>query len=109
MSRRKDTGDGREEKEEEKREGAEGGEKYLYVGGSECWPLAPNQEGQGPVPSEMTRYRAVFCRIESGPCRYLPIAEIFFLTIANWYVYGAKWPFFNQREFVHIKKNIYRI
>lgn len=78
MSRRKDTGDGREEKEEEKREGAEGGEKYLYVGGSECWPLAPNQEGQGPVPFEMTRYCPVFCRIASGSCRYLPIAEFFF-------------------------------
>lgn len=82
-------GDGREEKEEEKREGAEGGEKYLYVGGSECWPLAPNQEGQGPVPFEMTLYGLVFCRIESGPCRYLPIAEFFFFTIAN----RAEWPF----------------
>lgn len=84
-------GDGREEKEEEKREGAEGGEKYLYVGGSECWPLAPNQEGQGPVTFEMTPYGLVFCRIESGPCRYLPIAEFFFLfTIAN----RAEWSFF---------------
>ncbi len=48
--------DGREEKEEEESEGAEGGEKYLYAGGSECWPLTPNQEGQAPVPCEMTRY-----------------------------------------------------
>lgn len=50
-------GDGREEKEEEQSEGAEGGEKYLYTDGSECWPLTPNQEGQARIPCEMTWYR----------------------------------------------------
>lgn len=70
----------RGKKKKKREKGAEGGEKYLYAGGSECWPLAPNQEGQGPVRLEIMRYRLVFCRIDSGPCRYLPIAEIFFFS-----------------------------
>lgn len=85
---------GGKKKKKRREKGAEGGEKYLYVGGSECWPLAPNQEGQGPLGPEIMRYCLVFCRIDSAPCRYLPIAEFFFSLRLDL----AEWPFFDDQE-----------
>lgn len=85
-------------KKKKRAKGRKGEKNTCTRADSEWWPLTPNQEGQAPVPCEMTRYLG---NILPYCCRGLAdisrSQKIFFPDGSPaWY--GVQWPFLGSER-----------